>query len=68
MRVGGLSKIPQKRVEHNRGEGTQRFKKGGSQAGSRGECLKKRGLGIPLRTMAKNNKNTSNSSVYEMTI
>ena len=55
-------------MEHNGGEGTQRFKKGGSQAGSRGECLKKRGLGIPLRTMAKNNKNTSNSSVYEMTI
>ena len=55
-------------MEHNGGEGTQRFKKGGSQAGSRGECLKKGGLGIPLGTMAKNNKNTWNSSVSEMTI
>ena len=41
-------------MEWKRGEGKQRFKKGG-QVGSGGGCLKKRGggggVGTPLRTM-----------------
>ena len=65
MREGGgeLSKIPDKGVEQNRGEGTQRFLKGG-QSGSRDGFLKKGGWN-PLQAMEKNKKNTSNSiSVY----
>ena len=47
--MGELSKIPEKGVEQSRGKGTQ---KGGGQAGSKGECLKKgEGTGTPLRTM-----------------
>ena len=42
MRAGELCKIPLKGVEQKRGEGKQRFKKGG-QAGSRGGYLKKGG-------------------------
>ena len=43
-------------VEQNRGEGTQRFLKGG-QAGSRGGWLKKwGGTGTPLQTMVGNDK------------
>ena len=40
-------------MEQKRGEGKQKFKKGGKQAGSRGGCLKKRGGGAatPLQTM-----------------
>ena len=38
-----LSKIHSKGVEQKRGEGKQRFKKGGGQAGSRGGCLKRGG-------------------------
>ena len=51
MRVGGeLSKISSKRVEEELGEGTQRFlKSGGGQTGSRGGCLKKRGLETPYK-------------------
>ena len=41
-------------MEQKRGEGKQKFKKGGKQAGSRGGCLKKGGGGAatPLRTMS----------------
>ena len=38
-------KIPWTGVEQKRGEGKQRFKKRGGQAGSRGGCLKKVGEG-----------------------
>ena len=54
MRVGELSEIPYKGVEQKRGEGKQRFQKGGGrgQAGSKCGCLKKKqGAGTPLRTM-----------------
>ena len=46
VRVEGLSEITLKGVEQKRGEGKQRFLKMG-QAGSRGGCLKKRGLEPP---------------------
>ena len=38
-------------MEQKRGEGKQRFKKGGSKLGQRVGALKRGGAGTPLRTM-----------------
>ena len=46
VNVRELSEIPEKGVKQKRGEGKQRFKKGGGgQAASRGEYFKKGGEG-----------------------
>ena len=50
-------------MEHNGGEGTQRFKKGGSQTGSRGECLKKGDLESPYELWQKTTK-THQTAAY----
>ena len=42
-----------KGVEQKRGEETKILKTGGGGAGSRGGCLKKRGIGTPLQTITK---------------
>ena len=39
VRVGELSKIPQKGVEQERGKGKQRFKRGGQRVGASKEGL-----------------------------
>ena len=53
MRVGGLSEIPEKRMEQKKGERDKDFKKG-SKLGQ-GVGALKRGARTPLQTMGHKN-------------
>ena len=67
MRVGELSEIPEKGIEQKRGEGKQRFKKGGKLGQGVGALKRGEGLEPPyelrLTTPTKKSLNTLVTSI-----